>query len=475
MSSERRTQPTRRRVDAFVHHPITEMAIVSLIVASVLLLVLEVIYDTDEDAYELLVFIGDAITWVFAVEMTLRFWVARKKTRFFRRYWIDLLALLPVLRPLRFFRVLRLFRLFRAGMFLSRRVSLFRGVFRGAFGELTLLGSITGVLVVAATTILYFVENPRSPFENLTDTLWFSVFSLVAGEPTLGEPETTLGRGVTLALMFGGMTIFGMFIGTISASMVSRLSKRPDVQELDLEEHDQHVVVCGWNASGPTVLHELLSGSKSLVAVVLITESEGLPDDIPDGISRDLLYHVSGDFTRVDILERANVRQASVAIVLSDNLTIRPDQDRDARTILAAMTIERLNSSIFTCAELRNRENDAALKMVGVDEIVVPEEYGGVILGSAGRNRGLVRVLDEVLSSRYGNSFHKVVLPKSWVGRRVRDLFVTLKERHDALLVSIERVRDGKRVTTTNPPLDQVLEADSVLVVIAVAPVKLED
>ena len=473
MSEETNYQRLRRRVDAGLHHPITELAIVLLIVVSVVLLVLETIYDPTYAAHDALVLAGDLVTWIFVAEVSLRFWVARKKRRFFRRYWIDILAVLPALRAFRFFRVLRLFRLFRAGTVLSRRVGLFRGVFRGALGELTLLGTLTCVLVVAATAILYIVERDNSPFSSLPDTLWYSVFSLVGGEPIGGEPESTLGRAVTLVLMFGGLTIFGMFIGTISASMVSRLSNRSDAQELDLDEHTQHVVVCGWNASGPTVIRELFGGAGAPVAVVLITELATFPDAIPDDVPRDLLYHVAGDFTKVEVLERANIRKAAVAIVMSDSLTPRSDQDCDARTALAAMTIERLCPGIFTCAELRNRDNDSVLKMVGVDEIVVPEEYGGVILGSVGRNRGLVRVIDEVLSSRYGNSFHKVALPAPWVGREVRDLFVVLKERHDALLVSVEAPRDGKRATLLNPPLDHVLEPGSVLVVIATHPVAL--
>ncbi len=474
-TSPTRYQQLKRRVEDFIHHPITELVIVFAIVASVSMLVLEAIYDPDHVARPAIELIGDILTWCFVVEIATRFWVARKKRRFFRRYWVDIIAVLPALRAFRFFRVLRLLRLFRAGMFLSRRVSLFRGVFRGALGELTLLGTLTGVLVAAATAILYLVEHDHSPFGDLTDTLWYAVYSLVGSEPIGGDPQTSLGRAVTLVLMFGGLTIFGMFIGTISASMVQRLSNRDDnVQELDLDEQVDHVIVCGWNASGPTVLRELLGAQSARGGVVLITELETFPKDIPDDLGRDRLYHVSGDFTKVEVLERANIHQAAVAIVMSDSLTMRSDQDRDARTVLAAMTIERLNPKIFTCAELRNRDNDSALRMVGVDEIVVPDEYGGVILGSVGRNRGLVRVLDEVLSSRYGNSFHKVALPDAWAGRPVRDLFGELKERHDALLVSIEVPTAEASETMLNPPLDRTLEKDTVLVVIAPRPVTLE-
>ncbi len=467
-------QRLRRRADRLIHEPEIELAIVVMIVLSVALLVAEAVYPVDDPVHTMVAAIGDVLTWIFVLEISVRFWVARKKSRFFRRYWIDILAVLPVIRPFRFLRLLRLLRLFRAGTFLRRRVTLFQGVFQGALGELTLLGTVTSVLVVAATVVLYLVEHDHAPFSEATDAMWYSVFSLVAGEPVGGDPQTTLGRVTTLTLMFGGLTIFGMFIGTISASMVSRMSKRQDVQELDIDEQSNHVVVCGWNRTGRVMLQELFSRQGNQ-AVVLITELDQLPSDIPSTvIKRELLYHVSGDFTKIDVLERANIREAAAVIVLSDSLTKRSDQDRDARTVLAAMTIERLKPGIYACAELRNRENGSMLTMLGVEEIVVPEEYGGAILGSVSRNRGMMRVLDEILSVRHGNSFHKVAVPPAWIGRSVRSVFLELKEQHDALLVSVEVTREGKRYETKiNPSLDYVLEPGSSLFVIALNPIEL--
>jgi voltage-gated potassium channel len=466
----------RAATERFIHHPVTEMAIVVLIVASVIALVFESFYDFAPATYGAFVVFGDAVTLLFALELSARFWIARKKKRFFRRYWIDILAVLPITRALRLFRVLRLLRLFRAGALLNRRMTLFQGMFQGTLGELTLLGTLTVTLIFVGTVILYLVED-RGAFGDITGSLWFSLFSLVAGEPIGGDPESNVGRLVTLGLMFGGMTLFGIFVGTISASMVARLSKRGDVQELDLDELTDHVILCGWNASGPLVLQELFGGGsdRRLAPVVLITQHAELPANLPSAIvRRELLYHLSGDYTKVEVLERANIRAAAAAIVLADSQTPRSEQDRDARTVLAALTIERLCPGIFTCAELCNRDNGELLKLANVDEIVVPEEYSGVILGSVGRNRGLVRVFDEILSSRYGNSFHKIALPDAWTGRTIRDLFVVLKEQHDAVLVSIEAVTSGNRSEPhVNPPLDHRIEPNSRIVVLARAEITL--
>ncbi|MCA9573184.1 MAG: hypothetical protein KC656_35355 [Myxococcales bacterium] len=60
-----------------------------------------------------------------------------------------------------------------------------------------------------------------------------------------------------------------------------------------------------------------------------------------------------------------------------------------------------------------------------------------MIIGSATRNRGLVAVLDEVLTARHGNSFHSVPAPQGWEGLTVREAARKLHEEHDAVLIAV--------------------------------------
>ena len=475
MRPSQETRPIERTKDAVaraLHHPYTELALVVLIVASVGLLIAESSRFLPGPTRLAVEVAGDVITWIFVVELSLRFWVARKKRRFFRRYWLDILSVLPVVRPLRLFRVLRLLRLFRAGLLLNRRLSAFQGVFRFAGAEFTLLGSVTLILVLAGAVTVFLAERGlESGFDDLESALWFSLYTLIAGEPTGGNPESEMGRIVTLGLMFGGLTVFGVFVGTVSASMAQRLAGRREVNEMDLDELTGHVVVCGWNHSAPMVVEELFS-IDAHQAVVIITEAEGLPEDLRrERIRPELLYHVYGDYTRVEVLQEAAIEKASTAILLSDKTIERSDQDRDARTVLAALTIERLAPGIFTCAELRSRDNESLLRMAGVEEIVIADEYSGYILGSVSRNRGLVKTLDEILSIRYGNAFYKADVPPEHVGKTIADLSHLLRTAHEAILVSLERGTGSDYEVKVNPPVDMRVEAGDRLVVIAERPV----
>jgi len=465
-----RSVTLRRRTRDLLDRPATEIAILALILVSVLLLVVEIAIEATHPGWlPWLDTVNNSLTGIFAIELLLRFWVARKKARFFQRYWLDILALLPVIRPLRMLRLLRLLRLWRAGRLVSRRLLPFQGVFSGTLTELTTLATISVVLVLSAALLLNLAEG--GSFSSLEQSLWFAVMSLVAGEPVGAEPTTTVGRWATLALMFGGLTVFAMFVGTISAGVGARLARRMEGSDMELDELEGHVVVCGWNGSAPTLLRELFApGSPADRAVVVITEVEARPEDWPwDGVRADRLFHVSGDWTRLDVLERVGIRAAHTCILLRDVLKPRSDQDRDARTVLAALTIEQVSPDIYTVAELHSPQSEQMLRLRGVEEVVVGEEYAGMILGSASRNPGLVHLLEDILDMRTGNSFWSTTCPPDLDGTPVAELRRVLRERFGATLMSVEP--DGGQVLV-NPDDDVVVRAGTTLLVVARSPVR---
>ncbi len=465
----------RKRLDRFIHHPVVELSIVVLIIASVLVLVAQHLVPVEGLADRILEVVGNVLTGVFVVELLVRFTVARKKRRFFARYWLDILAVLPWVRPLRVYRVLRLLRLLRAGLLLNRRLSVFRGSTQNTLQEVISLVSATATVVLIGGLLLHLGERGANPaLGEYSQALWFSVMSLAAGEPIGAEPVTPVGQLITLGLMLAGMTVFAMFVGTVSAAMSARLSGRGRINEMDLDELSEHVVICGWNRSGPTVLRELFHGAnRAGQAVVIVTEGESLPDDVPmDKVRPELIYHLMGDYTRVEVLKDVNVQEASVAILLTDMTVPRSDQDQDARTVLAGLSIEQLAPRIFTCAQLHDRANASLLEMHHVEEIVVGDWYAGVVLGNVSRNRGLVRVLHDILTVGRGNAFHKVRVPDSQHGTSVEHLHAFLKREHNAILMSLEPCQgEDCGQVVVNPLNDRIVQAGDVLVVVSDRPV----
>lgn len=460
----------RGALDAFINHRYTDLVVVVLILASVALLVIEVTLPESSPLFDPVETTGHVLTWVFVAELLVRLFAMPNRRRFLRLYWLDVLAVLPVMRSLRILRVVRLLRLFRVGVLLNRRMLGIGDALRRGKSELLTVGTIVLIVVLAGAIGINLAERDAGGvYQTIAGSVWWSLYALVSAEPILGVPDSFLGRLLTLVVMLGGLGFFATFTGIVSAAMVNRLSSRMEVKEMTLADLQDHVVVCGWNRMGAKILDELAADpTLANRAVVLVTELESPPAQIP--VPPDRFYFMRGDFTKVEVLQEAGIERASHAILLADKSHPRSDQDRDARTVLAALTIERLNHDIFTCVELLNRDNQSHLAMAGVEEIVVPDEYAGKILATASRNRGIVSMLDELFTTRYGNQIYKAPVPAGWEGKPVRWAHTHLKEEHGATLLSLERPacdETGSCQVLVNPAPEEILQQGDNLILVA--------
>ncbi len=441
------------RLHAFINHPVTDVAVIVLILVSVLLLVVE---ELMEDGHAALVWVqgaGDMVTILFALELSIRYRVARKKARFFRRYWPDLLALLPILRPVRFFRLLRLLRLlrlFQLGLLLDRRVAMLRGVFRVNFYILWVLLVLTAILVVCGGIMVFLFEHDGPPqFGELQDGLWWAAYTIIAGEPIGGMPSSILGRLLLVGLMLGGMTIFAVVTGVISATMIERLRGVTRLGEMDIEELEGHSVICGWNAGVEPLLTELGLDENLRGIPVVLVNTKAQPYEVSHtGLRRDLLYYVNGDPTQIAVLEKAGIKRASRVVVMADDQHDGDAAARDARSVLAALTIEKMNPDIYSVVELMNAENQPHLEVAGVEAVIMRSDLSGRALASACRNPALMDVMMNLLTLQRGETVHRLPGPKE--PTPFADLLARLKTDRDVLAIGVD-TRGGRRQINPSP------------------------
>ena len=460
----------RERIDRFMREPAVEMAVVFLILLSVAVIVAEAIFPTGHCFGLDLHLLGDVLTVIFIIELSLRYCGCKKARIFLREYWIDVLAVMPAARVFRMLRVLRLLRLFRVGKILNRRMRRFSNIFVEGATEYAFIILLLSIIILSGALAIISLEGKtNADFSSFDRAFWWAVYSLMAGEPVNGNPQTTAGRIVSVFVMFGGVTVFALLTGVFSAFMVQRLRLSMEGKAMDLEELRDHIIICGWNRAGRLIIEEFQSDpTQKDRPIVIIAEREKEPHLNWKIVRPELIYFLSADYTQVAVLRRCNVKEAAIAILLADKSKPRTDQDRDARTVLAAMMIEKLNREIFTCVELLNRDNETHLKMAGVEDVIVGDEYAGTIIASASRNRGgIVPMVNEIFTSKFGNQLYKEKIPKKWFGKTVGFVHCELKEKYNAIMVSIERVTDGKAETLVNPKADGELIAGDSIVYIA--------
>ena len=463
MVSLRRMARPRPRLFAVVNHPITDMVVMLLIIVSVMLVVVEESLGSQAPKWVSLV--NELVTGIFAIELFLRFRIAKKKRRFFRRYWPDLLALLPLLRPLRFFsffRLFRLFRLFQLGLLLDRRVAVLRGLLRINFYFLWALVVVTFFLVLGSGVIGFLLEHhQQAPFATIQESLWWALYTVIAGEPVTDIPQTFLGRGLLAIMMLGGMTLFAIFTGTVSATMIDRLHGTTRISEMDIDELDGHILIFGWHSGARPLIAELnVDQDLRGTPVVLVNGLEEAPDLKSTGLRSDLVYHLQGDYTQVPTLEQSGVRRASRAVVLADDVVAHDYATRDARTVLAALTIERLNPDIYCVVELVEAAHKDTLKMAKVEVVIMRSELAGRALASACRGMHVMDVMMNLLTMRRGEMIHRLPGPEKPMpfGR----LLSELKAETDSIVIAIERGGEAR----VNPSPTMIVEPDDWLLVI---------
>lgn len=327
VSGERRAQRLKRRLRKFFLHPATELSVGILILVSVTLTLVELSLSEDAAMFAPITSVNHALTLVFTVELTLRFVAEssgdRYVRRYFRRWWIDLLAVVPSLflidqylllrglRVFRYFRLLRLVRIFTGAGYLLPHV-----IRRGAVHIAVLAFALFVTVVVGTALILSFEQTINPEVTSFTEAFWFSLFSLFAGEPIPGPLSTTQGRIVSVAVMFMGVSVFAAFTGTVSAFMIDRMQREGAAVEKSQTMED-HIIVCGLGHVGVRVLEVLIKLGQRVLAIERNEDSEFV-----DFARSAKVPVIIDDVRKPMVLENAGAARArAVMAVTGDDLT----------------------------------------------------------------------------------------------------------------------------------------------------------
>ena len=407
--------------------------------------------------------VNQALTWVFVLELCLRYLKTLSFKRFFREYWVDLIAVLPSLVPMlytaRILRLVRLLRILRLFGFVFRASSNFPNIIRRGAVEYVIVCGLIGFTVLMGTGAMTLFEGAGGGRMSAREAFWFSIYTLFAGEPIPAAPLTLGGRVVSVIVMFMGLTIFAMFTGTITAFMVEQLRTKGRAVELD--QIQDHIIICGWNTKAEIIVAEYRAAQRTHNTPIVVVAQLDEPPNLAT-TSQAHVEFLEEDFTRVSALKAAGIHRAHTCVILSDTMRGRSVQDADARAILAALTVERLNPGIYTCAELHNSEYAPHLQMGDVNDYVVSSEYSAYLLAQAALHRGLMGVFSELLTHQRGNQFYRVQLPDKWVGEAFDNLLIYLKKEHNALLVAVHGATGDVMV---NPASYEFKAGDEVVVI----------
>jgi voltage-gated potassium channel len=225
-----------------------DLAIRGLIAANVVAVVVESMPEVRDAGALWFPAFDVASVAVFSVEYLLRVWSAPEDERYAGAVrgrlrfavtplaLIDLAAVLPaylpmlgvdlrILRGVRLVRLVRILKLFRY----SRALRSMGRTFRRKRAELLLTLSMVGLLVLVASTLMYYAEHAVQPdtFGSIPEALWWGVVTLT----TLGYgdvvPMTLLGRIMGGLFALSGLLIVALPTAILGSAFVEEMGGDP--------------------------------------------------------------------------------------------------------------------------------------------------------------------------------------------------------------------------------------------------------
>ncbi len=196
-------------------------------------------------------------------------------------------------------------------------------------------------------------------------------------------------RLATVLLITPARILFLILVVGTTVEVLTDQSRRLIITRRWRQYVRNHVVICGFGATGSSAARELLSRGIEPASVVAV-------DVDPEAIERATrlgFVGVRGDATQNAVLDQAAVDRAR-AVVVTPN--------RDDTAVLIVLTVRERNPTAHIVAGGREQENLHLLRQGGADEVVDSTASVGRMLGLATQAPEAVHVLHDIIDAGSG-------------------------------------------------------------------------
>ena len=310
---------------------------------------------------------------------------------------------------------------------------------------------------------LLFENTSRDFKSELSKAFWTAIFTLITGEYVCDFPTTAMGKFIVLLVMLAGMSMFAILVGASTAVMMDMFKEGLLMRKANFDILEGHIIICGWQEKTSRIIKELQGEAEyNKVNIVVISDKENFAalDLKRLDIDTNFVYLVEGDFTDPGVLRKANIDTAKTAIILPDRSIKRSNRDIDARTVLAALTIERLNGEVHSYAELLDPEYESHMKMGKVDHVVVGGYYSGLIAANTATNENLLPFIKKVLPSGAEYKLNAIPMPLDLEGKEFGIVIEKIRATQKAIPLAV-KTKEGEFLLN---PMDYTLKDGDTLV-----------
>ena len=244
------------------------------------------------------------------------------------------------------------------------------------------------------------------------------------------------------------MLEFGSLITLLGLIAYDKIIKHfMEANGMGVQRIKDHIILCGWSDNAHFIVKNLLHENKLYKRQIVILAEAQYEEQIKrQKFDPMYLFYVKGDATVREDLDRANIKEADIAIVISDSKMPEPD----AKNILKVLTIEKYclelersgkrkgRSNIHTIAEIENPKNIPIAEDAGVDQIVSLGNIESKIFTQAVLNPGVAKFINEIVTYNDQNDIYSFPVSKeSQLYNKTYDEILSILREHKILLLSI--------------------------------------
>ncbi len=290
------------------------------------------------------------------------------------------------------------------------------------------------ITVAAAFTVTYSEAGANAQFKGFWDGVWWVLVTISTVGYGDKAPITPLGRFVAVVIMLFGVALLSVITATVSSIFVTRKIKEgKGLQEIKTKGH---ILLCGWNMQAENIL-STFEKEKTTTPIVMINQlTEEEAADVITRFSDLKLRFVRGDFTRENILNRANAKFASSVIILPD-ISAGNMRPGDERTILATLSIKTINPKAKVYAHIMDRDNLSHLRKARADEVIVSDEHSGYLLANHVVAPGIPQFFKQLFSESAPYALKRRPVGPDWVGKTYEDFRQDYQQKTNGILLGI--------------------------------------
>lgn len=289
---------------------------------------------------------------------------------------------------------------------------------------------------------------------SLFDAIYMTIISFT----TVGFQEIgtlgKVGRVFTMFIIFFGVILIAM----LSASVTSIFVRNELLSSRKIKKMKKHItalkdftLLCGAGDTGMQVIKEFMDAGKDLVVI----------DDKPDVIEQlretypDLPI-VAGNATKDEVLEEANIRNASGLIA---TLSV------DADNFFVVVSARALNPDLKIISRSVDPHTEDKLYKAGANHVISPNVIGGTRMAAAMLRPAVVSFLEVMMrGSDVSMRMEEVTVPPNSAidGKTLMD--AQIPQKTGLIVIAIKNPEEGKLIF--NPSSATILNSNDILIVL---------